>query len=68
MDSGGAVLAELLQLKSQDITISAFVRSAVHRDAVKLLGVTPIHFDGLHDLETIRKEASKHDGKQYLTR
>jgi hypothetical protein len=60
--SGGAVLAEILQSNVSDITISAFVRSAKHRDAVRLLGVTPVHFDGLHDLDTIRTEASKHDG------
>jgi hypothetical protein len=62
--SGGAVLAEILQSKNNSITVSALVRSAAHRDAVRLLGVTPIHFDGLHDLETIRQEAAKHDSKK----
>jgi hypothetical protein len=57
------VLAEILSSKFDGITISAFVRSAESRDAVRSLGVTPIHFDGLSDLDTIRKEAAEHDGR-----
>jgi hypothetical protein len=57
------VLAEILRSTDLDIAISAFVRSVEQRDAVKLLGITPIHFEGLHDLQTIQNEASKHDGK-----
>jgi hypothetical protein len=29
---------------------------------VKALGATPIHFDGLHDISTIKEAASQHDG------
>jgi hypothetical protein len=61
-NSGGAVLTQLLAAQDEGkIKISTFVRSTEYRDVIRALGVTPIHFGGLHGLETIR-EASKHDG------
>jgi nucleoside-diphosphate-sugar epimerase len=59
---GGSVLAELCtQQIETGVQLSALVRSAAHRDAVRAIGITPIHFEGLQDLEAIRKAASAHD-------
>lgn len=61
--SGGSVLQVLLDDFGKDIAISALVRSIASRDGVSELGATPIHFNGLHDIETIKKVASEHDGE-----
>ncbi|KAL6901253.1 hypothetical protein GGI43DRAFT_383590 [Trichoderma evansii] len=58
---GGSVLQVLLDDFGKDVAISALVRSISSRDGVQKLGATPIHFDGLHDVETIKNVASKHD-------
>ncbi|KAK4069196.1 hypothetical protein Trihar35433_5775 [Trichoderma harzianum] len=58
---GGSVLQVLLDDFGKDIAISALVRSIASRDGVSELGATPIHFNGLHDIETIKKVASEHD-------
>jgi hypothetical protein len=63
INSGGSVLQVLVDDFGKDIAISALVRSIASRDGVQKLGATPIHFDGLHDIETIKKVASEHDGK-----
>jgi hypothetical protein len=59
------VLQVLLDDLGNDIFLSALVRSILSRDGVQKSGATPIHFDGLHDIETIKKAASEHDGKQH---
>ncbi|KAM0251652.1 hypothetical protein ACHAQJ_008112 [Trichoderma viride] len=58
---GGSVLQTLVDDFGSDVTLSAFVRSTTSGDGVQSIGATPIHFDGLHDLETIKRVASEHD-------
>jgi hypothetical protein len=53
----------LLSLQNNPAEISALVRSAAHRDALRALGITPVHFDGLQDLSTILEEAAKSDSE-----
>lgn len=45
------------------ISLSALVRSEANFDALKKMGVHPIYFNGLHDLETIKRVASEHQGE-----
>jgi hypothetical protein len=66
MGSGGSVLQTLVDDFGSDVTLSAFVRSITSGDGVRSIGATPVHFDGLHDLETIKKIASEHDGEFHL--
>lgn len=42
------------------ISLSALVRSAANYDALKKMGVTPIYFNGLDDIGTIKRVASEH--------
>jgi hypothetical protein len=62
-NSGGSVLHQIKSVFEDQVHISALVRSIAARDAVVGMKVKPIHFDGLHDLETIEKAASEHDSK-----
>ncbi|KAI0131837.1 NAD dependent epimerase/dehydratase family protein [Xylariales sp. AK1849] len=57
---GGAVLVDIIRSKLP-VEISALVRSIESRDAIKSLGITPIHFDGLDDTKAIEDIASGHD-------
>lgn len=57
------MLSELLKTLPGKLEISAFVRSAASRDAVRATGATPVHFEGLGDLETIKKVASENDSE-----
>ncbi|KAL6796334.1 hypothetical protein GGI42DRAFT_97897 [Trichoderma sp. SZMC 28013] len=57
---GGTVLQTLVNDFGSEISLSALVRSAASDDALKEKSVTPIYYDGFHDVETIKKVASEH--------
>ncbi|KAL6835646.1 hypothetical protein J3E69DRAFT_352165 [Trichoderma sp. SZMC 28015] len=57
---GGSVLQTLVNDFGSDISLSALLRSKANYDALKEMGVNPIYFNGLHDLETIKRVASEH--------
>ena len=56
------MLSRIFFLPKETPQISALVRSKEARDAVLALVATPIHFDGLQDLDVIKDAASRHDG------
>ncbi|KAK1775286.1 hypothetical protein QBC45DRAFT_422568 [Copromyces sp. CBS 386.78] len=61
---GGSVLSTLLSSTNVQIKackLSAIVRKQSQADLLKEKGVNAIVFDGLDDLETLRKIASEHD-------
>ncbi|KAI1618833.1 hypothetical protein EDD36DRAFT_492214 [Exophiala viscosa] len=58
---GGAVLAQLLSSGYDASKISALVRSREHAQIIQKLGVNTVLFEGLHDIEVIKKAASNND-------
>ena len=58
------MLAQLLSSGYDASKISALVRSQEHAGIVQKLGVNSVLFDGLHDLDVIKREASKNDSKR----
>jgi hypothetical protein len=63
--SGGSILTTLLHSDKsavKNLHISALVRNEAHAKRISELGVTPILFKNLDDVEVIRKAASESDG------
>ncbi|KAJ6125536.1 hypothetical protein N7471_012853 [Penicillium samsonianum] len=59
---GGAILAELLRSpEASKLSISALIRRPEQAAKLESLGVKPLLFHGLDDLETSRNAASQHD-------
>ncbi|CAP93764.1 hypothetical protein NUH16_004210 [Penicillium rubens] len=59
--SGGSILAELLRSPASKLSISALIRRSEQAAKLDSLGVKPILFDGLDDLEACINAASQHD-------
>lgn len=62
--SGGTVLTTLLassELVIKRSSISALVRKEEQAAVLRGLGVNPVLFKGLDDVETLRRAASEHD-------
>jgi uncharacterized protein YbjT (DUF2867 family) len=67
--SGGSVLNTLLNSDKpalKNLQISVLVRSEEQAKRFTELGVTPILFTDLNDVEVIQKAASEHDGEFLL--
>lgn len=63
--SGGSILAEILQSPGfANLCVSALIRRPGQATALKTLGVKPIQFKGLDDLDACRDAASHHDGME----
>jgi hypothetical protein len=61
--SGGSILAEILQSPNiADLRLSALIRRPAQAATLDSLGVKPIQFKGLDDLDACRDAASHHDG------
>lgn len=59
---GGSILAEILKSsQSSLLEFSALIRRPEQAAKLEALGVKTLHFQGLDDLEAIKKAASKHD-------
>lgn len=56
------MLSYLLATGHEGIEISALVRSEDHAYELRTMGVIPITFKGLDDLDLIKETASRHDG------
>ena len=67
--SGGSILTTLLNSDKpalRSLQISALVRSEEQAKRFTGIGVTPILFTDLDDVEVIQKAASEHDGEFLL--
>lgn len=61
--SGGSILTELLQSpEASELSISALIRRPEQAARLQSLGVKPLEFKGLDDLDACRDAASQHDG------
>lgn len=65
LNSGGSILAELLK-SPDEYEISALVRNEEQAAILQKVGVTPVLFSGLDDLETNRRAAAQNDGVLHL--
>jgi hypothetical protein len=65
--SGGSIIAELLRSPASKLSISALIRRSEQAAKLDSLGVKPILFDGLDDLEACINAASQHDRTDILS-
>lgn len=56
------MLSHLLATGHEDVEISALVRSGDHAYELRTMGIIPIIFKGLDDLDLIKETASRHNG------
>lgn len=64
--SGGSFLAELLgSSMASKLSISALIRREEQATKLESMGVKPLFFDGLDDLESCKKAASQHNCMNY---
>lgn len=61
---GGAVLSQILSTGNDNVKISALVRSEKYAEKLRELGVEPILFRVLEDVEVIEKTARHHDSME----